>query len=493
MDLTLVGTDNALINMRRIFWMLVIFELICMSFLLFGGYETKIWFAGILLVPVFVVFIPLEPAVGLAIMIIVTGLDFMGVIAKDTSAMYYRLTYFHLAIFVTFISSFTNTILQKRITIPSLSVWSPLLLFMVMYAVSLTRTPNMEDALFTFIRVGMLSLTILMIVLSVQSRWKVHFLVWVIILATFVISGVSLYQMFHEGTFFAPVVIKVANALGLPVFRSTATFMNPNSLACFLMTGVVMSFSLLFIKKCPKVLRLLIIIAVVTTTLGLIVSFSRGGWLSTFAALVLVVALHRKWSFFGYFAIFLLLCVVVITIKVPNLWDVVLERFGTIFNADQDASSTARIALIKTSIRMWMDYPLFGVGLRGFPTYFSTYIDPSMPHVLSELREAHTIQTEILAEFGLIGIVISTWLFMSVLLEGIRQIGALRNNALRCMEIGFLSLFVGFIVNFTFATDITNNMFWMTVGFIYAVPIADRRLADREIRADTVAANSAEA
>jgi O-antigen ligase len=241
----------------------------------------------------------------------------------------------------------------------------------------------------------------------------------------------------------------------------------------------VLSFALRFSKDLSPVIRMVIFAGMIATFLGLISSFSRGGWVSTLVAATLIVIFQKKWSYFGYFGLFVLLCVFIISIKVPRLWEVVFERFGTIFTSNEDASSMGRIALIKSSIWMWMDHPIFGIGLRGFPVMFPDYIDPSMPHVLSQIREAHTIETEILAEFGLIGIFVCTWLFMTIFFHGIRSIRKLKSDTFRCIQIGLVSLIVGFLVNFTFATDITNNMFWMSIGLIYAIPLVDRTLREK--------------
>ncbi len=126
---------------------------------------------------------------------------------------------------------------------------------------------------------------------------------------------------------------------------------------------------MMFIRSIPKLTRTLLVTILVVITLGLIASFSRGGWVSTICAMACIVAFHKSVLYFGYLAIFVLICVLIVSIKVPNLWEVVFERFGTIFNAAEDASSVGRIALIKSSIWMWMDYPIFGVVSGDFRFY----------------------------------------------------------------------------------------------------------------------------
>jgi putative inorganic carbon (hco3(-)) transporter len=457
----------------------MLLELAALCVILFADVETQVLIAAVLIVPIVIILIPLEPSIGLALMVVTTGLDFLGAVSDETSASNFKLTYFHVAILLTFVSAGSNLLLRRRTTLPSADIWAPLIAFLILYVVSLTYTPYISDAIITCFRVIMLSICIPIIMINVNRPWRIGFLVGSMIFVPLAISALTLYQLYTEGSFFAPLVIKVANAIGLPVFRSSGTFSNPNSLACFLMVGIVLSFSLFFAKNIPSLIKYVLLASAVVITLGLIASFSRGGWISTIVAGALIVVFHKKWSYFGYFVIFIIICVFIISIKIPRLWEVVFERFGTLFDAGGDASSIGRLALIKSSIWIWMDHPIFGVGLRGFPMVYPDYMDPSMPHVFTELREAHTMQTEILAETGIVGLSIAAWLFFTILLHGIKSIRAIQNDSLRCLQIGFVSLFVGFLVNFTFATDITNNICWMSIGFIYAIPLVDRYLSER--------------
>jgi O-antigen ligase len=100
-------------------------------------------------------------------------------------------------------------------------------------------------------------------------------------------------------------------------------------------------------------------------------------------------------------------------------------------------------------------------------------MDPDMPQGMIFVKEAHTIQAKILAEQGLIGITVAFWLFFTILFHGIRSIKPIKDDFLKNTQIGLTALFIGFIVNFTFASDPFNNMFWITIGFLYAVPLVD--------------------
>jgi hypothetical protein len=67
------------------------------------------------------------------------------------------------------------------------------------------------------------------------------------------------------------------------------------------------------------------------------------------------------------------------------------------------------------------------------------------------------------------------WFFLTVLFEGIRTSIDTRNDLLHNAQIIFTSLFFAFIVAFTFNSDLFHNIFWMTVGMIYAVSLILRK------------------
>ena len=253
------------------------------------------------------------------------------------------------------------------------------------------------------------------------------------------------------------------------------------------MIGVVIPFSMMFIKELNLFTKLILLFSLLLTSVGILSTFSRAGWISTIFGLLLVVALHRKWSFFAIFFVLVVFATILLSIKIPQLWEVIIDRFASIFDPSSDDSSSSRLSLIRSGIWMWQDHPLFGVGLRGFPKMYYDYVDPNMPYILMEVNEPHTIQVEILAEEGLIGIVVASWLFFTIFFQGIRTSFVLKNPYLRDAQIACTALFISFIVNFTFATDLTNNSFWMTIGMMYAIPYLDRTMSEKNEVAEVTA------
>ena len=254
-------------------------------------------------------------------------------------------------------------------------------------------------------------------------------------------------------------------------------FQNPNFLAGFLMIGVTMAFGMLFIKKYKLPVKIILAVCVGVISIAVVSSFSRGGWLSTAAAVFVIILLHRRWSYFVLMLCLLIITLTITSIKFPHIMLSALERFTTIFNPAETASSS-RLSLIRTGIWIWQDHPILGVGVGGFPYYVFDYLDPDVPRTLANIKEAHTLQFKILAEVGIIGLTIAVWFFFTVLFDGIRSIKTMKDDTLKTIQIGLVALFVGYITNFTFASDLLNNIFWITVGVIYAVPLVDKKIVN---------------
>ena len=465
--------DHGAISVRKILFALIFFELVAMVVILFGDRITWAYFFSIIFTPVFLIAIPIEPVVGLVGIIITTGIDFLGQIGETTEEATFRLTYFHLVMILTLASVFLHLLLKKRISIPSFSVWPPIILFLIAIAISTIYTPDFKTGCIEFARIAFMVLTMVIVMIIVNNKWRSSLVVWSMILIPFFVSVLALYQLINEGSIFAPIVRKVATEIGMPVYRSTGTFSNPNALGCFLMVGIIPAFALLFDRKLIKFLKVMLVMSIAVTSIALLISFSRGSWLSTLAGFFFVIILHRKWSYIAYFLILVIAVFIVLAITEPVVVEAVLDRFESIFDLSGDRSSSSRLSLIKSAIWMWQDNPILGVGIGGFAYSVHNYTDPNMPHQFVWIREAHTLQAKILAEQGLIGFTIAVWLFITVLLHGIKSIGVINDSFLKNAQIGLTALYIGFIVNFTFASDPFNNIFWMLVGLLYAVPLID--------------------
>lgn len=432
----------------------------------------------LLFVPFLLVAIPIEPFVGIIIMFVATSVDIIGVIAEASGKINYRLTYFQIALAITFISLFLNMILKKDVSIPSVNIWFPLITFYCMCAISLIYTPDYGEGALLFARLVVMGVVVFIILQTITRKWKVQAMFWLMIMGPVIMTGLTFYQVFNEGAFFTTNITSMATSLGLAVFRATGTFGNPNDLGIFMMLGILIPYGLLFNEGQSKFTVLLLIVAMCLSSAGIIVSFSRASWLATLTGIIVITTLHRKWSFYFYFAIIFIVALIVLSVYKPEIVEAVFGRFLSIFNPAEDASSSSRISMVKSAIWMWQDHPTFGVGLSGYAYYYYEYVDTLMPDMLVWIRTPHTVQAQILAELGLVGFTIATWFIVTILWKGMSTIFRMKDRELINAQIIATALVITYIVDFTFAADMVNNIFWMVVGLIYAIPLLDQDSAE---------------
>ena len=433
-----------------------------------GSAETQITVALCVLAPMFIFILPLYPQVGFPFMIITTGLDILAVIGDPQSERYFHVTWFHIVLILTWISAITNYLLSRRHYIPSTTFGLPLTLYFLVVALSLTFTPNFEEGVLEIIRMMALSTIFFLAITFFKTKRSIHLVLVPLLIVPFGVGVLTIWQFLTQGTFFTPLVAQVASNLGFRIYRAMGTFDNPNSLGTFLMTGVIVPFGLLFVKRIGKIWKILFVFMFIFNGLALVGSFSRAGWLSAAIACITILVLNKKFRYLFSFGIIFALFIIVLILFTP-FSDYVFFRFTSIFNPSEDPSSQSRICLAISAWWMFLDNPIFGVGFRGYPKLAYDYIHPQMPQVLSDVREAHTLPAEIIAELGLVGVIVTTWIFVVIVREAILGIKELKDDFLSKSEIIFFSLFIAFLVNFLFATDLVNNVFWIVTGMIYAV------------------------
>jgi putative inorganic carbon (hco3(-)) transporter len=108
-----------------------------------------------------------------------------------------------------------------------------------------------------------------------------------------------------------------------------------------------------------KPLRLVLGVMALASCAAVPMTNSRGGSLALGVGLLLILR-HSKRKIGVGVAV---LCVLGMAIYLVQ--DVYIKRMATLENYEDDASAYSRIVHVKTAVRMWQDYPIFGVGFGG--------------------------------------------------------------------------------------------------------------------------------
>lgn len=252
--------------------------------------------------------------------------------------------------------------------------------------------------------------------------------------------------------------------------RGAGTTIDPHSLGLYL--AMVLPFPLVFLMMhFARPSRKLFLLAVLLAGLGgLIVTFSRSGWLS-----FLVSSLCIIWYIFFRWlhdrGIFALMALVLLLLPFYPKFLGIIEK--KVFQAPSELVDV-RVDLAKTAIAIWRHSPMLGYGPGN---YLEAINDPEISNYghYGEMadRPVHNAYLWLAAEIGLLGLSA----FMTIIILAIRRCRLFLHHPDPLLKGLALALFGGFIA---YATDaVTNMMFreavpyaqlWLAIALSHALP-----------------------
>ena len=135
-----------------------------------------------------------------------------------------------------------------------------------------------------------------------------------------------------------------------------------------------------------------------------IFTFSRGGLLTlAVVGLAMLVRSRHRWVSAAVVAI-ALACVLAVSSE--RLREGYVERVSTIADFEQDPSAVARLSVWQTCWRVFLDFPLLGVGPDNLQVVYWRYSEEG-----AQFRVAHNAFLQILSESGLPALVLFVALF----------------------------------------------------------------------------------
>jgi len=225
---------------------------------------------------------------------------------------------------------------------------------------------------------------------------------------------------------------------GLPG-RVYSTLDNPNNYAEFLvmMTPAAAVFAARY--KGSKFLRFCFLCGMVFPFLALLMTYSRGCWISMVLACVVFIYYANK----KLLPAFILICVA----AVPFLPNSVLMRIMTIFNGG-DSSTSFRLYIWDGTIKMVRDFGLTGIGLG--PESFAA-IYPDYAHKLAHkgVVHSHMVYMELILEMGVLGFISFMWFMLRLWKDSAVSLLSAKGKLVRLVLIACLSGLVGIALAFS--------------------------------------------
>lgn len=275
-----------------------------------------------------------------------------------------------------------------------------------------------------------------------------------LVIAATLVASLALYEQLafyadFPGLDSLPGVREIPTSLftagGQAVFRSSATFLEPNHLGRFLVGVLMLSLGLMLTKKHPRWLWW----AIVVQFLALIVSFSTAAYVAFSVGLVLFVVVGRRRLVLPVLGgVGLALGMGALLASTLNLRlspvEVLQIRSEEAFLSETTAAGSPyeqarRVDYWRASADLVTDHPLFGVGIGNF--------GPAIAQAHPTLRAdagSYGLLWAWAGEFGLVGITLYFWLFGAVVRALWRAYRQTRAPEL----LGFLAGFAGMMVHY---------------------------------------------
>ena len=196
--------------------------------------------------------------------------------------------------------------------------------------------------------------------------------------------------------------VRLANRAGGPIG-------GPNRYAQILLVLLPLGLFRFFDEKAIR--RKGLVLLLTTLTLGgALLTYSRGAFI-TFAVILAIVTFMRYIRFYQV-ALSALFFFLLVAIASPGYFDRMQTIGGVTALFSQDASAKAdgatrgRVTEMLAALKVFLDYPLVGVGPGQYAKYYSVdyMADPEIAYrEIGKSRKAHTLYFELMAETGLFG------------------------------------------------------------------------------------------
>ena len=265
-------------------------------------------------------------------------------------------------------------------------------LLVLLSAASIWASPDKGFSFYNYYNLmGRYVLIYYLAVNNIHSRAQVKQLIWAMLASATVVTLYGFYQTLFGSMVSAVEWVDGVQFPGLKL-RVFSTMENPNLLAGFLVTMMAIGSSMAYKENTTKDKVILFVLVAMFGTC-LILTYSRGAWLSLLAVVAIYgVLCNRK--------IFWLLILLPIAMIFGH--DAVLERIMSILNPT-DTSSTLRLALWESTIAMIMDKPLLGIGWGAYWMVYPEY-DFFIQNANVKILHAHNMYLNIAAEIGIPGL-----------------------------------------------------------------------------------------
>ena len=208
----------------------------------------------------------------------------------------------------------------------------------------------------------------------------------------------------------------------------------------------------------------------------LVCNGSRGAWVAVAISLIFIVLFskRKKYIFFSF------LIAVVILLIMPQNYQ---QRMKGILNPSAQKSYIVRKELSGSAIRIFKDYPIFGIGPGMYEKLLYEYA-PVGGYSEGNNFHVHNTYLEVLCEMGIVGLLAFLWIFVVFFKNVFRPIRLCRDRNSQVIQIGLAGSILAGLIFALSCTIITvgfqdTPIFWLLFGVVAgSIPQEKRNISE---------------
>jgi putative inorganic carbon (hco3(-)) transporter len=340
--------------------------------------------------------------------------------------------------------------------------------YILSHILSMLNSPNIWMSIFSISFLIQMFLLTFYIVNSIETEEDIHYIINIFIVCLTIQSSVILLEFLVQAQFSFTQGFESGHTFSyfhggktIYLFRPVGTGNDPNDAGAHIAILILIVISSFFYTQ-NYFKKILLVIILLMSTAALILTFSRGAWLSGVVGLVIFffVALRHRWINVKRMVVAALLVSIVLgMLSVP-----ITVRL----TQDDKGSAYSRIPLMKLAFEMVQNHPFIGVGINNFgivlPQYLSSEIRGEWLYIV------HNQYLLTFSETGLIGLVFFLLILGSVFFTCLRCVTA-KDSTLSPLSLGIISglctLF--FLMGFELTISrLTVQLFWIMISIVIA-------------------------
>jgi len=387
--------------------------------------------------------------VGLVALVAAAALDVTGRIAEVGPARFtlYQMLALALTLFALW------QLGTKRATLPKTPVTLPLVAFIGTAALSLVFATELAPAVVQLASLASSVVLVLIVVTLVREPREGALVVGGVLGVAAVFGLLAVAEWADVFALQHPVLF--TSGYGI---RARVTFLDPNILASFLMSTILLAVPLVASAPMKRITRALGVIALLAALIGLAATYSRGGLGGLVIGLVAVAVVMRapRRAKLAFAAVMVVAVVAAGALIFDARW---VEE--NVLGAGETGSATNRVYMVEGALRMWADHP-FGVGLDNYQVVYPAYRDPRAE---AGIVESHTAYVTVLAETGFLGLLAFLWALGAFLLRTALPVARRAHDAtLHALATGALAAALALSAQaFTYSLE-ASKFWWFAIG-----------------------------